>query len=1129
MKSPHQSLGSFHWHNASQFGGALNDNLFKLAVIYALPAAWPQAGGEYQKAVVGALFAIPFLLFIGAAGVLADRVSKHRIVRGIKVMEIGVMAFGAAAIAMQNTGMLLAGVFFMSVQSSLFSPTKFGIVPELVGRINISRANSLMQAASYLAMILGTILAPILSSLMGVWTGLASVVIATLGWIAAMRIEATPVRSTDAKASIFFILDIFRTLKFIHKDGFLALAAWASAFFLMIAAFIQLNLLSYGTGILGMESDEEATFLFVVVALGIGLGSLIAGKVSRRGIEFGILPVGSLLMALSCFGLAAQTGEVLAYILCGTMGFGAGLFVVPVQSFLQYRSPDEKMGEIIAASGWLSWMGVLLAAGLLYLCSSVLGLNPAQGFLVIGFLILILAVLAFLVLPDFFVRFAAMVITRCFYRLRWTGLDHLPAQGGGLLVCNHVSKMDAIWLSAIMPRRIRFVMSKVVIEHSSPWMRFLVKLGGVIPIHEDDGPKAILKSFQEARTAIEQGYLVAIFPEGRLSRTGHLLPFKPGFERIVKGTDAPIIPMFIEGGYGTYASYAHGEPRLLAPGDFGHRIHIAIGPHFPTSSSTGELESAVRTLAAEANQATAPLRGSAGRCFIRTAKARWKQKALADSSGKTLTYGKVLIGTTVLRPRLEKELKNDPSEVGVLLPPSVAGAIINLSLVMSRRIPVNLNYTASPGAVTSAMEQAGIRTVITSKRFVEKLPEIPLPEHVIFAEDLFENIGAGEKCLGALKAKCLPASCLASDRDWKPEDPLTILFSSGSTAQPKGIILSHSNILSNIDGFSTVARPQSGDCLCSVLPFFHSFGFTAGLWFPLTRGVTVVYHHHPLEADAIGSLAKKHEATILMGTPTFLTAWIRKIDPDCFTQLRWVVVGAEKLRSKVADMFERRFGIRPLEGYGATECSPVIAVNVPDFDVDGYCQRGTLEGSVGRPLPNLRVKVLDPDSGDPVKQGDPGLLWVKGPSVMRQYLNHPEKTAEVLQEGWYNTGDIVKQDEDGFIMITDRLTRFSKLAGEMVSHSAVEEALQKAVGCTPDQLAVTGVADEKKGEKLVVVFAEELGDSAGFQEAVRALDIPNLWKPDARNWLAVDALPTLGTGKLDLKGLKSVATGQSHA
>jgi acyl-[acyl-carrier-protein]-phospholipid O-acyltransferase/long-chain-fatty-acid--[acyl-carrier-protein] ligase len=308
-----------------------------------------------------------------------------------------------------------------------------------------------------------------------------------------------------------------------------------------------------------------------------------------------------------------------------------------------------------------------------------------------------------------------------------------------------------------------------------------------------------------------------------------------------------------------------------------------------------------------------------------------------------------------------------------------------------------------------------------------------------------------------------------------------------------------------------------------VLPFFHSFGFTAGLWFPLTRGMAVVYHHHPLETDAIGKLAKEHRATILMGTPTFLTAWIRKIEPDHFAHLRWVVVGAEKLRAKVADMFERRFGIRPLEGYGATECSPVIAVNVPDLEADGLRQCGTLEGSVGRPLPNLRCRVQDPESGAPVGRGEPGLLWVKGPSVMSRYLNNPEKTEEVLQDGWYNTGDIVRQDADGFITITDRLTRFSKLAGEMVSHSAVEEALQQAIGCTPDQLAVTGVSDAKKGERLVVVYVQELGDPASFQEAIRSLDIPNLWKPDSRSWLPVETLPTLGTGKLDLKGLKSIA------
>ena len=1126
MKEKPASLGTFHWHNAAQFGGALNDNLFKLAVIYALVGNWEGRSEADVYSAVSGIFPVPFLLFIGAAGVLADRVRKHRIIQGIKLLEILVMSIGAIGIYFSSPLILLSSVFLMSTQSAFFSPTKFGIIPELVGRENISRANSQMQAASYLAMILGTILAPILFETMGPWSGLSSIGIAALGWVAALRIEATPKTESTSTASVFFIRDIFRTLKIIHKDAFLALAAWSSAFFLMIAAFIQINLLKYGTQTLGMPSPTEATFLFVVVALGIGMGSLLAGRLSRQNIEFGIVPIGSLLMAIGCLVLWAEPGLIGAYAASGIMGLGAGLFIVPVQSFLQYRSPPDLMGEIIAASGWLSWVGVLIAAGLFHLCSSIIGLTPAQSFLVIAGLVCVMSIVSFITLPDFFVRLLLMLIARCFYRVRAHGTQYLPSQGGALLVGNHVTMLDAVWLNSIQQRRIRFVMSRRQIENSPGWVRILLKLGRVIPIHMDDSPKQLLKSIEAARNAIKEGYIVGLFPEGALTRTGHLLPFKPGYERIVKGTDAPIIPFYLQGGYGSRASHAHGEPEQMHPDDFHRQIHIAIGKPLPTNTPHDVLRKTITALAGEAADASALQRGSVARCFVRNARKNWKRLAIADSSGKRLTFGRALTGALILRKTLEQKIAGDPEEVGVLLPPSAGGALVNVALAMGNRVSVNINHTASTSAQASAMKQAGIKTLVTSKKFVEKFPDTPNPGRMVYAEDLAKGVTPLTKILSLLKAKLSPVSWLLHERFWEPSDPLTILFSSGSTAEPKGIVLSHHNVLSNIEGFAVVARPQENDVLCSVLPFFHSFGFTAGMWFPLTHGLGAAYHHHPLETDAIGELAKDTRSTILMGTPTFLMAWVRKIDPEAFAHLRWVVTGAEKLRPKLADMFEKRYGVRPLEGYGATECSPVIAVNVPNVEYDGLLQQGTLEGSVGRPLPNLQIKVTDPDTGEPVAPGESGLLWVKGPSVMQHYLGNPEKTAEVLVDGWYNTGDIVKLEGDEFIVITDRLTRFSKLAGEMISHSAVEEVLQGAVGCTPDKLAVTGIPDERKGEKLVVVYAEELGDPGQFQDAIRALDIPNLWKPDSRNWIAVDALPTLGTGKLDLKGLKEVANSE---
>ncbi len=1131
MNETRNSLGTFHWHNLAQFGGALNDNLFKFAVIFGLSAAWADwASSEQVLAIANVVFAVPFLLFLGLGGVLADRFRKTTVVRTMKMLEIAVMSLGAIALFSGQGWLMLIAMFTMSTQSSLFGPSKFGAIPELVGRENISRANGQMQAATYLAIIAGTALAPYVSVFFNKqygYMGLVSIGIAVLGWLASLRIAPSDDPKGQAKASVFFLKDIYHSLKIVHKDGWLALAVWSGAYFLMVAAFVQLNLFTYGVEHLDSISDKEgATKLFLSVAFGIGTGSFLAGRFSRRNIEFGLIPVGSFMMALCGVLLwrVPHHATWMAHLACLGMGLGAGFFILPIQAFIQYRSPPEKVGEIVAASSWLTWVGALLASALIYLTSSVLKLSAAEGFLFLSVLVMILAIASLSLLPDFFARLWVMIITRLFYRLQVSGLDNLPAQGGALLVCNHVSLMDAVWLTASQQRRIRFVMSKRFIEEScSPMLRRLLKLGGVIPIHEGDNPKAILKSLQEAREVMQEGYIVGIFPEGHLTRTGHLLPFKAGFERIARGSGCPIVPCYIHNGFGAHASHAYGaKASILDRRDFRRPVRVMIGKTLPEKSNAATIRNAILDLAADASEAEAPRQGSAALSFVRCAKQNWKRPGISDSSGKDLSFGEALIATQLLKGRLRKALGKE-QRIGLLLPPSVGGALVNLGLALDRRVSVNLNYTASPAALQSAMDQAGVRTLITSKLFLEKFPETPLPEQVLYAEDLAADFSTLQKLGMLIKCKLLSPEWLHRDTGWKPEDELTVLFSSGSTAEPKGIPLNHLNVLSNIDGFSTIACPRENDCLCSVLPFFHSFGFTVCLWFPLTRGVPVTYHHHPLETDAISRIARDHKATILVGTPTFLMAWVRKIDPDAFAQLRWAVVGAEKLRPRLADMFEKRYGIRPLEGYGATECSPVISVNVPDVDFGEIAQKGMMEGSVGRPLPNLRIRVVSPETGEELPQGEEGLLLVKGPSVMSQYLDNPDKTAEVLQDGWYNTGDIVKLDADGFITITDRLSRFSKLAGEMISHSAVEQALQEALGIQPNQLAVTGARDAKKGEKLIVVYTQELGDSAAFQEKIREAPIPNLWKPDPRNWMPVEALPVLGTGKVDLKGLKQLA------
>jgi len=1124
-------LGSFKFLNVAQFTGALNDNIFKLVAIYAIVLAWPEVGTKQTMGLVGVAFALPFLLFLGWAGSLADRIAKDKILRITQFAEVVIMAFAIFAIFTANGWLLVITVFAMSTQSAFLGPVKYGIIPDIVEQVAITRANAYMQAATYMAIITGTLMAPALSGLFGGNYALVvavCLVFATVGWLASFGVARVPPVRRDAAAVAAdrkgdLTPRIFKSMRLIHEDGFLALSVWGDAYFTTFAAFAQLNLIAYGSEHLGLDTPEKGTLLFLVMAVGVGVGSLAAGRLSRRGIEIGLIPPAALILGISglALGLLPQGALVAAVTACFFLGFGGGLFLVPIEAFIQFRAAPEKRGAIIAASSWLSWAGVLVAAVMTFALAEGLGWSAAQGILAGSILLLVLFVASVVVLPDFLLRFFVMMITRCFYRVQHRGLENLPASGPALVVCNHVSLMDALWLLSLVPRRLRFLMSREYLSGCSGFARALFSLGGVIPISTNDPPKTVMKALKEARSAMERGYIVAIFPEGELTRTGHMQTFRAGFTHIVKGHDWPIIPMAINGGFGSRASHAFIHPHVFASEDFWRKITVVAGPPMATGSDVRAVQEAVRGLAASA--ASIAAEHHVGRLFVQTAKKSGSRCAISDSSGRVMDYQTTLVAALGLRRVMRRLVPTLEGEVGVILPPSVPAALVNIALAISSKVSVNLNYSASPEAVRAAIDAVPLHTVISSKAVLSKLPDLPLTPRVLYVEDLFAQMSAVDKALSWLESRLVPAAFLVNPVSWSPDSPFTILFSSGSTALPKGVALSHRNIIANVDSFSSVARPRVDDCVCGVLPFFHSMGFTTTLWFPLTRGIAAAYHHHPLETDGIDKIGEMNRLTILIGTPTFMLAWARKVKSDTFANARWVCAGAEKLRPKVAELFEKKFGVRPMEGYGSTECSPVIAVNVPDVEVDGMFQAGFREGSVGRLLPNLCARVVDPDSGADVAANTPGVLLIKGPSVMLGYWNAPDLTAKVLVDGWYHTGDVVRIDADDFIFITDRLSRFSKIAGEMVSHTAVETALHDALGCKPDQLAIVGRPDEKRGEQLVVIFDQSLGSAEGLWKQCLASSIPNLWRPAQGDWIAVEKIPFLPTGKLDLGALKKLA------
>ncbi len=518
---------------------------------------------------------------------------------------------------------------------------------------------------------------------------------------------------------------------------------------------------------------------------------------------------------------------------------------------------------------------------------------------------------------------------------------------------------------------------------------------------------------------------------------------------------------------------------------------------------------------------------SLARAFVRQARASRTRQAISDSLGTSLNYGETLLRALALGRVLARKVGPNPY-VGLLLPPAVPSAVANIALTLWGKIPVNLNYTASKAVVDSAIDQCGITHVITSAKALDKFKMTPKGELVLL-EEIPKQVTPRDKAWAWAVANAVPAAGLSmfipGMRGTRLEETATIIFTSGSTGDPKGVVLSHRNVLSNIHQMNAQINLLDDESVLGILPFFHSFGFTVTIWTVLCLGKRVAYHISPLDARIIGTLCEKHGVTLLVGTPTYMRMYLQKCKAESFKTLVHLLLGAEKLKPELARDIREALGFDPQEGYGCTELSPVAAVNVPHDKVlaDGRSVPGNRLGTVGLPLPGTQVKAVDPDTGADLPRGSVGMILVKGPQVMVGYLNRPEETAKVIKDGWYTTGDLGFVDDDGFLTITDRLSRFSKIGGEMVPHQGVESAIVEAAGVNETHVAVTSVPDPKRSERLVVLYTE-LGP--GVDEVVKRLNasgLPKLWIPSADDFVAVEAIPILGTGKVDLRALRQVA------
>jgi acyl-[acyl-carrier-protein]-phospholipid O-acyltransferase/long-chain-fatty-acid--[acyl-carrier-protein] ligase len=1126
----------------TQFQGAFSDNVLKwLAIFLITGLALPKEHRDQLVGLVGGLFALPFILFSMAGGFLADRYSKRSVTIVIKVFEIFVMLLATAGLATNHIYLTIACVFLMAVHSSFFGPSKYGLLPELLPEKKLSWGNGLLELGTFIAIIGGTVLGGVLCKEFAghqAWSGLVLIALAVLGLFTSLRITKVPAADPAKQFRPNFLGDLWCQIKIIRQDRVLWLATLGNTYFFAFAALVQLLIVNYTADALGMDDPQKSSYLQAATAIGIGLGSFAAGFLSGGKIEYGLIPLGAVGMCVfsALLGRTGLSYEQAAVDL-SLLGFFGGFFIVPIAALLQHRPARENRGGVLAAANLLSFVGIFISSEIFYTLFTVyLKLTPAHIFLILAVVTLAATVYLLYLLPEALLRFFLWCVTHSFYRIRVDGRDNIPAKGGALFVCNHVSWMDALLLISSTDRPLRCLMFKDYYER--PWIKPLAKILGVIPISSEQRPRELLQSLHQAADAIKNGEVVCIFAEGQITRIGQMMPFRRGMERIMKDVDAPIIPVALDGLAGSPSSFKQGRLVWWLPNRIPHPVTVAFGRPLPATSTAFAARQAVQDLMAVAWQHRRDRMQTLPRKFVSTARRHPFRFAMADAQNPKVRFANALTKTIFLAQRLKKTWDGQHM-VGLLLPPGVPGALVNWAALLSGKIPVNLNYTLSEDSLKSCVQQCGIKTVLTSRAFMEKV-KLNVPGKVIYLEDVAAQPGTFEKFAALMKVSLLPVSWLehilrttVPPSDVDPLDSLaTVIFSSGSTGEPKGVMLSHFNIISNIEQMEQVFDLRAKDRLLGVLPFFHSFGFTGTFALPAILGVGVVFHPNPLDAKSIGHLVQHQAVTFLLATPTFLQLYMRGCLPEQFGSVRLVAVGAEKLPDRIATAFEERFGIRPLEAYGCTECAPAVTVNTHDFRAAGFHQVGAKRGKIGHPLPGVSVRVVDINdlwTGVSLPLGQSGLLLVRGPNIMRGYLGRPDTTAEVLRDGWYVTGDVAALDEDGFLQITDRLSRFSKIGGEMVPHIRVEEKLHELAGSTEQTFVVASVPDEKKGERLVVLHKLQAGALQITLEKLAGSDLPNLWKPRAEQFFHVDAFPLLGTGKLDLRGVRAQAEAMDAA
>jgi acyl-[acyl-carrier-protein]-phospholipid O-acyltransferase/long-chain-fatty-acid--[acyl-carrier-protein] ligase len=722
-------------------------------------------------------------------------------------------------------------------------------------------------------------------------------------------------------------------------------------------------------------------------------------------------------------------------------------------------------------------------------------------------------------------HFFGRLLARCFYRVTAFGTEHLP-KGGFLLLPNHITWVDAIVLQLACPRPIRYIIDEEFYRKAllHPFLRIV----RCIPI-DIRHPRSTIRAAAEK---IGEGEIVCLFPEGRLERAGTLLRLQGGYELIARHANASVVPVWLDKLWGSIFSFQGGRFFKKLPKKITYRVTVAFGePLNAEPADIATVREELLKLGEFCYSRRRALDRHLGEACVRGLKRKPFSTAMIDGIDHSqLNRAKLLGAAAALSRFLRKEFSD--KRIAIVLPASKGAVVANLAVALAGKVPVDLNFTMGRAANESCCKRADLRVAISATQFIDRLKDFPWSERVLKLDEMMPRMKS-QILIWWMMSIFVPwrllVRLLQIPREGGHEEAL-LLFTSGSSGEPKGVVLTHRNIVGNVSQFSALLDAKKSDAILASLPFFHTFGSTVTLWYPLIETVRIVTHPNPLEAATNAALIERYKLTLMLATPSFLRGYMRKARPNQLRSLRLVITGAEKLPLDLAKSFEERFGQKVFEGYGLTETSPVVSVNLPEprSEKSGECvQPSSRLGSVGRMAPGIAAEIREPETDRKLSLHDSGMLWLRGPNIFEGYLNDPKRTAEVLRDGWFKTGDIGRFDEDGFLYIEGRLSRFSKIGGEMVPHEAIEHKIVDLLdlsGKDERMIAIVGVQDESKGEALVLLSAVDV-DLAQLRKKLHEAGISNLWIP--KRVQRVESIPVLASGKLDLKKCQELANEKS--